>query len=66
MQQQNEPIADPVPIACSRLGISRTTLYLEIASGNLRAAKARGRTLVTRAEQSRWLAGLPSVSAAAA
>ena len=55
-----EPIADPIPDACRRLGVSRSTLYLEIAEGRLHAKKARGRTLITRAEQQRWLDALPA------
>lgn len=60
MQHAIEPLADPIPIACKRMGISRSTLYLEIADGRLAALKARNRTLITRAEQARWLEALPS------
>ena len=59
-----EPVADPIPAACARLGCSRSTIYLEIAAGRLKALKARGRTLITRAEQDRWLSALPTVGGA--
>ncbi len=65
MAKDIEPIADPVPAACARMGISRSTLYLELADGRLTALKARGRTLISRAEQARWLAALPELAAAA-
>ena len=54
-----QPLADPIPVACKRLGVSRSTIYLELADGRMTALKARGRTLITRAEQERWLAALP-------
>lgn len=65
MQLDSEALADPIPDACRRLGVSRSTLYLEIAEGRLHAKKARGRTLITRAEQQRWLDALPAAMPAA-
>lgn len=56
-----EALADQVPAACARLGISRTTLYAEAAAHRLRLVKAGGRTLVTREAQAAWLKGLPAV-----
>jgi excisionase family DNA binding protein len=64
MTNHIEPIADPIPTACVRIGISRSTAYLEIADGRLIAVKARGRTLIARAEQDRWLEALPKAGAA--
>lgn len=57
-----EPIADTIPAACVRLGISRSTLYLEIKSRRLRAIKVRGRTLISRADAAAWLASLPELT----
>ncbi len=54
-----EPLADPIPAACQRMGIGRSTCFREIADGRLEAIKARGRTLITRVAQDRWLASLP-------
>jgi excisionase family DNA binding protein len=56
-----EPIADTIPVACARLGISRSTCYLEISQGKLRAVKVRGRTLLTREDQTAWLNSLPAL-----
>jgi len=57
-----EPLADPIPVAAARLSISRSLLYLEIKAGHITALKARGRTLIARTEQSRWLNSLPSAA----
>ena len=40
-------LADTIPGACARLGIARSSLYIEISEGRLRAVKMRGRTLIT-------------------
>lgn len=63
MNIQPDALADPVPAACARLGISRSTLYLEIAAGRIRAVKAGGRTLVRRVDQVAWMDSLPAVGA---
>ena len=60
---QQDALADTVPTACARLGISRSTLYLEVASGRLRAVKVRGRTLLRRVDQSAWADNLPAIEA---
>ena len=52
-------LADPVPAAAERLGISRSRLYREIKAGKITALKAGGRTLISRASQEQWLAALP-------
>jgi len=54
-----EPIADTIPNASKRLGVSKATVYREMQRGALVAIKARGRTLIPRFEQDRWLASLP-------
>lgn len=66
MTIHEDALADTIPGACARLGISRSSAYVEIAQGRLRAVKARGRTLVTRVDQLEWLNSLPTVPAAAA
>jgi excisionase family DNA binding protein len=53
------PLADTIRQACVRLGCSRSTIYLELKSGSISAVKVRGRTLILRAEQERYLASLP-------
>jgi hypothetical protein len=57
-----EPLADPINVAATRMGVSRATLYNQIAAGLLTVRKAGRRTLVTRDEQYRWLAALPTKS----
>ena len=61
MNIQSDALADTGPTACARLGISRSTLYIEIASGRLRAVKAGGRTLVRRVDQLAWMDSLPTI-----
>lgn len=59
-----DALADPIPAACARLGISRSTAYLEASANRLKFVKVRGRTLITRAEQERFLASLSEPVAA--
>ena len=61
MNDVNDPIADPVFSAAKRLSIGQTFLYAEIKAGRISALKAGRRTLITRAEQLRWLSSLPQV-----
>ena len=63
MNIQSDALADTVPVACARLGISRSTLYLEVAAGRLRAVKVRGRTLLRRVDQAAWAENLPAIGA---
>lgn len=65
MQAIIEPLADPVPVAATRLGICRAQIYKEMAAGRLSARKAGRRTLIERTEQARWLAALPLKAASA-
>ena len=60
---QQDTLADTIPVACARLGISRSTLYLEVAAGRLRAVKVRGRTLLRRVDQASWADNLPAIQA---
>jgi excisionase family DNA binding protein len=66
MADQDNALADPIPAACRRLGISRSTVYILIAQGSLRAVKAGGRTLVRREDQAAWLNSLPAMRSQAA
>lgn len=59
-----DALADPIPAACARLGVSRSTIYLLFSDQKLRAIKVRGKTLVTRAEQARFIASLSDPIAA--
>lgn len=60
---QADALADTVPVACARLGISRSSCYIQLAQGNLRAKKVGGRTLISRAAQAAWLDSLPDMRA---
>ena len=62
MTNSIEPLADAIPAACARLGISRSTLYLAAQRGDLRVLKYRGKTLVARADQAAFLAALPAMA----
>ena len=58
-----EALADPIPAACARLGVSRASLYRQLQIGALCAVKCGGRTLITRQAQVDWLASLPAMHA---
>lgn len=58
-----DALADPIPAACARLGVGRSTIYREIADGHLHAVKARGRTLILRSSQEEWLSNLAPMRA---
>jgi excisionase family DNA binding protein len=49
----SERMSYTVPDACDVLGISRTSLYQLIRSGELKIVKIAGRTLVPRSELER-------------
>ena len=51
--------------ACDALGISRTKLYAELASGRLTARKTGSVTLIPVASLNAWLNSLPEVVKAA-
>ena len=53
-----EPLADSVPVAAARLGVSRSLAYVLIKNRELEALKVRGRTIISRDEQTRFLASL--------
>jgi excisionase family DNA binding protein len=62
-KQDTAPLAHTVPDACARLGLSRTTLYELIGSGEIRAFKVGSRTLVSEAELRRFVAEKMKVAA---
>lgn len=62
--EKSEPLVDRVPDAAKRLGLSKTGLYAQIKAGKLRAVKAGGKTLITRADQEAWVASLTELKTA--
>jgi len=55
------PLAYSLPEAVRASGLSRSTLYEQIAAGKLRARKLGARTLILRTELETFLAGLPAM-----
>jgi excisionase family DNA binding protein len=55
----DERLALSVAEAAKMLGISRSTLYAEIASGRIEIKKAGKRTLIPVDAARRWLDALP-------
>ena len=49
--------------ACAKSGLGRSTIYLALASGELKARKAGQRTLIDCASLSAWLDALPAWAA---
>ena len=64
MKTTAEPIADDVITAAARLGISRSLLYILMKDKEIQKLKVRGRTIISRAEQQRYLASLTQSDAA--
>ena len=60
-----EPLADSIPTAAARLGVSRSLAYLLAKNNQIQVLKVRGRSIITRAEQERFLASLASPPTAA-
>jgi hypothetical protein len=54
----------PVPVACQRAGIGRTTLYAWIGDGCVTARKAGKRTLIDVASLDAHIDALPTVQEA--
>jgi excisionase family DNA binding protein len=54
------PLAVGISEACKITSLSRSRLYSELRSGNLKACKSGRRTLIAMSELSRWLAALPT------
>lgn len=58
MNSSIEPIADSVADAAARLGISRSLAYVCAKNNTLRILKVRGRAIISREEQDRFLRSL--------
>lgn len=58
--QHNDRIALRVSDAVAASGLSRSTLYVLMAQGELRAVKAGGRRLILRSDLEAYLRGLPA------
>ena len=65
MTSEIEPIADAPHVAAARLGICKAELYKQIAAGRIQARKVGRRTIISREQQSLWLAALPLKAVAA-
>jgi excisionase family DNA binding protein len=55
-------LAYSIAEACAVAGIRRTTLYKEIRSGDLRAVKIGGRTVILADDLRRWLNRRPPIT----
>ena len=65
-QKQLAPIAYSIPGAVEASGLSRSTLYNAIASGELVARKRGARTIIIDDDLRRFLASLPTIAPKAA
>jgi excisionase family DNA binding protein len=54
-------LAYSIAEACAVAGVRRTTIYKQINSGELRAVKVGGRTLILLDDLRRWLDGRNSI-----
>jgi excisionase family DNA binding protein len=52
----SEPLAVPIPEAARLGGVGRSTLYAEIAKGNLKIRKVGRRSIVAMDDLRNWLA----------
>ena len=59
--QQNKRVLS-VSEFCATYNVGKTTAYVEIAAGRLRALKCGKRTLIDVDDAETWLAALPSSS----
>lgn len=55
----NKPIAFSISDACSVSGLSKSTIYEEIAKGALRARKLGSRTFIMADDLKAWLESQP-------
>ena len=51
-----EPLAVPIPEAARLGGVGRSTIYAEIAKGNLKIRKIGRRTVIAMTDLRDWLA----------
>jgi excisionase family DNA binding protein len=55
-----EPLAVPIPEAARLGGVGRSTIYAEIAKGNLKIRKVGRRTIIAIEDLRSWLASKSS------
>lgn len=55
-------IAYTINEACKALGIGRTTIYSEIASGRITARKVHNRTIIRAADLEVYVSSLPKLA----
>jgi excisionase family DNA binding protein len=65
MHKQSTKVAFTIKEAASASGLSRSSLYVAIGRGALRARKSGGRTLIIESDLKRFLISLPSLSTGA-
>ena len=58
-----EPLAVPIPEAARLGGVGRSTIYAEIAKGNLKIRKIGRRTVISMSDLRDWLASKTSEAA---
>jgi excisionase family DNA binding protein len=51
-----EPLAVPIPEAARLAAVGRSTIYAEIAKGNLKIRKVGRRTIIAMSDLRAWLA----------
>jgi excisionase family DNA binding protein len=56
------PLAHPIPQACARIGVGRSTLFELIKSGDVSPIKVGRRTLIPESELQRFLAARVAAS----
>jgi excisionase family DNA binding protein len=56
-----DPLAFTIPQAITTAGVRKTSLYVAIKRGELRARKSGRRTLILRADLQSWLERLPTL-----
>jgi excisionase family DNA binding protein len=57
---KREPVAYSISEACDASGFGKSTIYLEIAKGKLRARKMGARTFILAVDLQDWLANTPA------
>jgi excisionase family DNA binding protein len=46
---------------CARYGICKSTFYVEVKHGRIKARKLGGKTIILRKDAERWAAALPAL-----